>query len=69
VEWWEGSRKVPWSRRIREREVRRAAAWFFLIDAHDSHGSFPPSSKHYRTKGRDGCYSEFRPERGVGVLY
>jgi hypothetical protein len=38
----------------REREVRRAAAWFFLIDAQDSHGSFPPSSKHYKTKGRDG---------------
>jgi hypothetical protein len=35
VEWWEGSRKVPWSRRIREREVRGAAAWFFLIDAQD----------------------------------
>jgi hypothetical protein len=29
VEWWEGSRKVPWSRRVREREVRRAAAWFW----------------------------------------
>jgi hypothetical protein len=29
VEWWEGSRKVPWSGRVGEREVRRAAAWFW----------------------------------------
>jgi hypothetical protein len=52
-----GFRRVPWSRRVREREVRRAAARFFLFVAQDWHGSLPPPSKHYKTKGREYCYS------------
>jgi hypothetical protein len=42
-----------------EREVRRAAARCFLIVVQDWHGSLPPS-KHYKTKERGYCYSNFR---------
>jgi hypothetical protein len=51
----------------REREVRRAAARFFLFVAQDWHGSLPPPSKHYKTKGRRYCYSRIQPEGRGGA--
>jgi hypothetical protein len=62
-----GFRRVPWSRRVREREVRRVAARFFLFVAQDWHRSLPPPSKHYKTKGRGYCYIRIRPEGGGGA--
>jgi hypothetical protein len=59
VERVSGIQGVAWSARNRGVRLQH----FFFIDTHFGNmDPMPPSSKHYRTKDGEGCYSTGRPE-------